>query len=232
MSRTFSFRDDVAGHVLIVSIDREARDAGHFAFQIGGTSVVSGFGALTATPAGSLLLSYDGPATLSPTFSLTGPAATPAFSTRAVTISLRATLVPDTMLADATLAVGSDRYGLTSRLPSVGDVPGLLDRLERAFLADDPAALYPLLSSDITSTRTAEEFAADWKAKSAIDGRRMVGLIRGEAGPIEVLAIGYATMRVAYRVEIQRPSGTTSAPSVMVLIHQASGWKLWFTSEL
>ncbi|HEV2250305.1 MAG TPA: hypothetical protein VGT60_07355 [Candidatus Limnocylindria bacterium] len=215
-----------------MSSDLGARDAGHFAFQIGGTSVVSASGTLTATPAGPLSLTYDGPATLLPTVSLgAGPTAPAAVSPRTVTISLRATLVPDILQADAVLTIGTDRYVLVTRLPSAGGVLELLDHVEAAFLADDPVALYPLMTTDITGSQTAEQFATTWRTQAAAAGRRIVGLTRGEVGTVEASAIGYGVVRVAYRVETRTASGTSTTASEMVLIHQAAGWKLWFTSD-
>jgi hypothetical protein len=231
-SRTFTFRDDSTQNALSASLDPGARDAGHFAFQIAGQSVVSGTGTLAATPAGALSLTYDGPASLQPTLDLSKPDATPAFSSRPVTIALRATIAADRRTADATLSIGAERHVVASRLPDGRDVPAVLDAIERGFLNDDPAAVYALLSVVTQSVIASERFGSDWRKQNAADGdRRIVGMTRGEIGAVESQLTGWATIRIAYRIEVRRTSGTSVSGSEMVLIHEPSGWKLLYTSE-
>lgn len=231
-TRPLTFLDKVSDISISVQLDPAAADAGRFAFRVPGRGAYLGTlgDAMRRNADHSTTIHYRGPATLGPLVSLDGAGAD-VRRPLAVTIELQAQLDPVTHGGQAVLRDGGRRYHLVAPPRGTAGIIQALRRLEDAVLADDPHALYALMSADLRAQLTADAFAALWRSQGAGIGR-VTALRRTALSEARVNELGYTYAVATYGAERITPAGTSSSATFEVfLVREGADWSVLFSRQ-
>jgi hypothetical protein len=223
-SRIVTFRDPATGDSLAIELAANAVDRGHFGVTLdkdvygGGSEVRATISSFSAP----MQISYDG------AMDLTEDGAS---APRKTTVSLRGTIDPDAHAADIVFVADGKSYAIAARPPNSGPLAGVLDRMERALVADDALALYAITSQAVHDNYTAAQFVDAWQAQSAATGRRITAMRRQSIGPVVESDQGFATVEVRYSADVSDTSGSRVTGYICYLIFESGEWRLWTTTE-
>lgn len=219
------------GASLTIQTAAAAADAGHFVFRVPGLGHYvgeAGLGMRVLSPT-SVVVRWRGQATLRPEVAWDGTISGTVRSPIAVSIEIQAQVDPAHQTAEATLREGPRRYQLVAPAAARGDLERAMRAVEAAFLADDPAALYPYANGDLRAAYTPEAFAAAWRAQASTIGRVTAMRATAVSDP-ETNELGFVFVTATYEVERITPAGTTETKAFDVLfVREGDSWKLLFS---
>lgn len=230
--RTLTFVDDSRGLVLTMQTEPAARDAGRFAFRVAGLGVYEGSSgtAMRALTSTSVVVNYNGPAALRPITDVNGRVTGSVSAPSAATISFQAQIDPAHLTAEATLTDQASRFHLVVAARARGDFLRAVAAFESAVAADDTAAIYATMNSDVRSANSPASFDQLWRAQEAQTGR-ITKLDRTALSDITTDAAGTTSAIASYSATLAAPSGSVTTRSYdAYFILQADGWKLWYTT--
>jgi hypothetical protein len=230
--RTITFVDQRSGMALTMQTDPAAGDAGRFSFRVPDIGVYTGgAGAdMRVLAPTSIVVDYSGPAVLRPLTDGAGNAGGAVQAPTPVTIRLQAQLDPAHRTAEATLIEGSRRSHMVVASAGRGEFLQALRDFETAMAADDPAALYALMNSDIRAANASSEFVRTWREQESRLGR-VTALRRTTISDITTDALGVTFAVVTYAATVTSPAGVPTIHSYDArFVLQSDGWKLWYTS--
>lgn len=132
--------------------------------------------------------------------------------------------------AEATLTVGSARYHMVVGASGNGQLLQVLKAFEAAIAADDPAAIYPLMNSDIRGASSSAQFGQSWRDQESRLGR-ITSLQRVSVADAQTDSAGLTSAIATYMATVTSPSGVTSTQTFDAqFVLQPDGWKLWYTT--
>ncbi len=229
--RTLTFVDQRTSLTLTMQTDPAAQDAGHFAFRVPSLGVYVGSAgpAMRALTPTSVVVDYSGPATLRPITDATGVVTGSVLSPGPATIRLQAQIDPSHQTAEATLTDGAGRFHLVVSASGNGALLQALTAFEGAMAADDPAAIYPLMNSDIRGASSPAQFAQSWRDQESRLGR-IASLQRVGVADPQTDSAGMTSTIATYVAILIAPAGTSTSQTFdAYFVMQSDGWKLWYT---
>lgn len=230
--RTLTFVDERSGLTLTMQTDPAAGDSGHFAFRVPSLGVYVGSAgpAMRALTPTSVIVDYSGPATLRPITDANGTVSGTVRVPTPATIRLQAQIDPSHHTAEGTLTDSSARFHLVVSAAGKGELLQALKAFESAMAADDPAALYPLMNSDVRGASTVAQFSQSWRDQESRLGR-ISSLQRVSVADPQTDSAGVTSAVATYATTVTAPAGTlTSQTFDAHFVLQPDGWKLWYTT--
>ena len=125
------------------------------------------------------------------------------------TIWLQSQIDPSHHTAEATLTDGGARYHMVVGASGNGQLLQVLKAFEIAIAADDPAAIYPLMNSDIRGASSSAQFAQSWRDQESRLGR-ITSLQRVNVADAQTDSAGLTSAIATYMATVTSPSGVTS----------------------
>lgn len=230
-SRVLTFLDDRSGISLTIETAAGAPDAGRFVLRVPGLGHYVGLAgeAMRVLSPTSVVIRYSGEAMLHPAVDPDGTIIGLVQSPLSVNVAFQSQIDPTHHTAEATLRDGARRYHLVARVLGRGDLERTMRAVEEAFVADDPAALYPLVNGDLRAAYIAEAFESAWRAQSAEIGR-VTAMRRTALGEPQTNELGFAFVIGTYEVERLTPLGDSETTVFEVFfVREGSSWKLLFS---
>jgi hypothetical protein len=226
--RVLTFLDDnTPSMTFSLQVEQQGPDAGAFAFVAPGRGIyrgVTGTAMRVLSPT-SIVVQYDGPATLQQSPNILDTSADPGPAT-AISVHLQAQVDAAHHTAEATLTDTSGGFHLVDRNSSNNTEP-TLKTFEAAVVAADWRTIFGMMNSDVTANYTLASFVADASTQSASAGR-ILALRRVSVGPAQTGDDGVTSFQADYDVDVQA-AGQTTQHYTAVFVQQGGDWKIWFT---
>jgi len=122
------------------------------------------------------------------------------------------------------------QLGCQSSSAGKGELLQALKAFEAAMAADDPAAIYPLMNSDIRAASSVAQFAQSWRDQESRLGR-ITSLQRTTVSDPQTDSFGLTSAIATYVTTVTSPLGTVATQTFDVrFVLQPEGWKLWYTT--
>ena len=230
--RTLTFVDDRSGYSMTMQTDPAAADAGHFAFRVPGLGIYVGSAgqSMRALAPTSVVVQFDGQASLRPITDATGAITGTVTAPRYVTVHLQAQIDPAHSTAEATLTESSGTFHMVAASSGRGEFLRAVVAFEMAIGTDDTTALYAIMNSDIRSRNTQAQFGEVWRAQEAQLGR-ITSIQRLATSDVTTDPAGVLSAIVTYTAVLTSPSGSATTRTYdAYFVHQSDGWKIWYTA--
>lgn len=232
-SRVLTFVDGHTGMSFTIQVEPLARDAGHFVLRVpqqGFFEGVAGQAMRVESPT-SVIVHYQGNATLGPTLGVDGRPTGSVSTTSVVPVTLQAQVDPAHLTAEATLNSASTRAHLVASAIPPGEAVKVFKNFENAMLTENWGALYTLMNTDVQFASTSASFVTTLTSQAAIAGR-VTRLSQVSVSPLQASDLGGVYLVGTYEMAVTSPAGVTKVMhSDVFLVRQLDSWRVWYTRE-